>query len=55
MVDSMSWISPLDKVRHECMAKMFRQGMNLRAAEVLSKLATTVKMRDLTYFKNKLR
>ena len=51
---SMSWISPLDKARHEYMAKMLNRGMNQRVAEVLSKLAATVKMRDLTYFKNKL-
>lgn len=51
---NMSWLTPLEQERHDIMAKMLKKGLSLRSAEILSTLLATVKMRDLTFVKEKM-
>lgn len=52
---SMSWLTPLEKKRHDIYARMVKSGLPRRRAEVLSKLFASVEMRDLTFFREKIR
>ena len=52
---SMSWLTPLEKKRHDIYARMVKNGVPRRRAEILSMLLTSVKMRDFTFFWEKIR
>ena len=51
---SMSWLSDLERAQHDIMGHLLKLGFNHRAAEILSRLIASIKMRDPSFIRQKL-